>query len=67
MSKTKQKVEETVDMCGIPREVAVKHLNDLIAKNKDVFDMYFLWANVLNTQINIIKEPNLLHENETKN
>lgn len=55
----KEKAEEPkeLELCAIPKEMAVEKLNALIEANQEIFKEYFLWTNVINSTVNVVKTP----------
>ena len=43
-----KKVQE---FCAIPKEVAQKKLQDFVAKHKEIFDEYNMWATTVGTPV----------------
>ena len=65
MSKKEGKLDGAVEeFCVVNKEVAIARLNYLLEKYKDVFEEYNMWVNIINSQVNLIKEDNLIQPEE---
>lgn len=44
------------ELCAIPKEVAIEKINKLVEQNKEVFDEYFLWVKVIQSQVTLVNK-----------
>lgn len=51
--------EKAVELCAISKEFAIKQVNKLVNEHTEVFSEYFYWANVINSQVNVVEKEDL--------
>jgi hypothetical protein len=52
--KASEEKEVKPEICAIPKEIAIKKINALVEANKEIFEEYFTWVNVINSPVSVV-------------
>ena len=61
VEEVKEVVEQKLpELCAVPKEFVIEKLNALYKENKQLFDEYNTWINVLNSQVNVTNQEEVV-------
>lgn len=67
MSKKEEKLGRAVEeFCVVSKDVAVKRMELLLEKYKEVFDEYNMWYSIINSPVNLVSEEDLITKEKSE-